>query len=111
MCFSLDFLRQLFFNTTVDKPRPGLKSKVANEHLEVINTKMEENDEPTAPGKSCSIFQSSSIQTIVESKHELHVDELDIDFTLLHFFIHFGLCRQNNLTSIFLLFSSAEVAV
>ena len=72
---------------------------------------MEENDEPTAPGKSCSIFQSSSIQTTVESKHELHVDELDIHYTLLHFFIHFGLCRQNILTSIFLPFSSAEVAV
>lgn len=51
-------------------------------------------------------FQSS-----VESKRELHVDELDIHYTLLHFFIHFGLCRQNNLTSNFLLFSSAEVAV
>ena len=72
---------------------------------------MEENDEPTAPGKSCSIFQSSSIQTTVESKRELHVDELDIHYTLLHFFIHVGLCRQNNLTSIFLPFSSADVAV
>ena len=84
---------------------------MVNEHLKVFNKKIEENDEPTAPGKSCSIFQSSSIQTTVESKRELHVDELDIHYTLLHFFIHFGLCRQNILTSIFLPFSSAEVAV
>lgn len=51
-------------------------------------------------------FQSS-----VESKRELREDELDIHHTLLHFFIYFGLCRQNNLTGIFLLFSSTEVAV
>ena len=50
-------LRHLKTNTSIaDKARSGRPSKLSQEHLDFIDQKLEENDELTAPGTVCLIY-------------------------------------------------------
>ena len=52
-------LRNVKTNTSsVDKARSGCPSKLSQEHRDFIGQKLEENDELTAPGTVCLIYEA-----------------------------------------------------
>ena len=79
--FSKLIKKYTWYGTLVDKPTPGPKSIVLDEHFDFNDAKMEENDELTSPGKSSNLVRISATLNLFWQVINANVSETNFLFS------------------------------